>query len=157
MHTKCRFIHCPINYLLTFWVVLVFHLRVGIVFHPTLFTASTWNTKTPVLQSDLRQRMDQYQPLWQFCCLCLRRNIGFIKKFPQLKAESFQGKEGWYLISTWFGCGDLEAFWDPDNFITDWSQWPGSSCQIFMHFQWASAVALWSQVQNLWSNSTKAK
>ena len=47
MHTKCCFIHCPINYLLTFWVVLVFHLRVGIVFHPTLFTASTWNTKTP--------------------------------------------------------------------------------------------------------------
>ena len=87
MHTKCCFIHCPINYLLTFWVVLVFHLRVGIVFHPTLFTASTWNTKTPVLQSDLRQRMDQYQPLWQFCCLCRRRNIGFIKKFPQLKAE----------------------------------------------------------------------
>ena len=114
MHTKCCFIHCPINYLLTFWVVLVFHLRVGIVFHPTLFTASTWNTKTPVLQSDLRQRMDQYQPLWQFSCFCLRRNIGFIKKFPQLKAELLW--QGGLIFdinrssAQRFGCVELVAF-----------------------------------------------
>ena len=47
--------------------------------------------------------IDQNQAQWLFCCLCQRRNIGFIKNFPQLKVELLRQE----MADIWLGTVDL--------------------------------------------------
>ena len=159
MHTKCRFIHCPINYLLTFWVVLVFHLRVGIVFHPTLFAASTWNTKTPFSRMICGSGWTSINLCDSFPASVLDVISVLSRNFLNWRPSCY-GKEDWYLISTTallqglavgtLGLLEIQTI----SSQTDSSELV-AAVKYLCVFQWASAVAQWSQVQNFWSKSTR--
>ena len=115
----------------------MFHLRVCIVFHPTtLFTASTWNTKTPFSRMICGSGWTSINLCDSFPASVLDVISVLSRNFLNWRPSCY-GKEDWYLISTTallqglavgtLGLLEIQTI----SSQTDTSDL-GSSCQIFM-------------------------